>query len=73
MAEVLRKWASGAAAVGPIFFKSYKGRGLSPELLFARKWCFVTCIISSGVIRCGVGSSSGWNVEGGMVGSWKSC
>jgi hypothetical protein len=28
---------------------------------------------SSGVMRCGVGSSSGLNVSGEMVGSWKSC
>jgi hypothetical protein len=69
MAEVLRKVASGVAAAGPRCFSSYRGRGDNPELLLALKWCLVTWISSSGVMRCGVGSSSGWNVVGGMVGS----
>jgi hypothetical protein len=73
MADVLRKVASGVAAAGPRCFRIYKGRGLNPELLLALKWCLVTWMSSAGVMWCGVGSSSGWNNVGGMVGSWKSC
>jgi hypothetical protein len=37
MADLLRKWASGAAALDPKCFRIYRGRGLRPELLFALK------------------------------------
>lgn len=59
MADMVRKWANGVAAVGAMCFSNYRGRGLSPELLLARKWCFVTWISSSAVILCASGVCSG--------------